>query len=82
MNSRYSVSLSLAILSVAALISGSTATTMVYASHHSTSSSNGGLVSHRDRIYIIKAGRMKAKLVEYGDSRVSARSIANIMNTN
>jgi hypothetical protein len=42
MNNRYSVSLSLAILSVAALVSGSTATTMVYASHHSTSSSNTG----------------------------------------
>src|SRR6266487_5441130 len=43
MNNRYSVSLSLAILSVAALISGSTATTMVYASDHSTTtSSNAG----------------------------------------
>ena len=40
MNNRYSVHLSLAILSVAALISGSTATTLVYALHHSTSSSN------------------------------------------
>ena len=42
MNNRYSVSLSLAILSVAALVSGSTATTMVYASSHATSSSNTG----------------------------------------
>ncbi len=42
MNNRYSVRLSLAILSVAALVSGSTVTTMVYASHHSTSSSNNG----------------------------------------
>ena len=41
MNNRDSVSLSLAILSVAALVSGSTATTMVYASHHSTSSNTG-----------------------------------------
>ena len=42
MNNRYSVSLSLTILSVAALVSGSTATTMVYASSHATSSSNTG----------------------------------------
>jgi hypothetical protein len=42
MNGRYSVYLSLAILSMAALISGSTATTLVYALHHSTSSSNNG----------------------------------------
>jgi hypothetical protein len=41
MNNRDSVSLSLAILSVAALVSGSTVTTMVYASHHSTSSNTG-----------------------------------------
>jgi hypothetical protein len=42
MNGRYSVYLSLAILSMATLISGSTATTLVYALHHSTSSSNNG----------------------------------------
>jgi hypothetical protein len=42
MTNRYSVSLSVTILSVAALVSGSTATTMVYASPHSTSSSNTG----------------------------------------
>jgi hypothetical protein len=38
-NYRYSVSLALAILSVAALISGSTAVTMVYATDHSTTTS-------------------------------------------
>jgi len=42
MNNRYSVRVSLAILSVAALISGSTATTMAYASDHSASSSSTG----------------------------------------
>ena len=42
MNNRDSVSLTLVILSMAALISGSTATTLVYALHHSTSSSNNG----------------------------------------
>jgi hypothetical protein len=42
MNNRYSVSLTLAILSMVALISGSTATNLVYALHHSTSSSNNG----------------------------------------
>jgi len=42
MNNSYSVYLSLAILSMAALISGSTTTTLVYALHHSTSSNNNG----------------------------------------
>ncbi|MGB6671282.1 MAG: FxLYD domain-containing protein [Candidatus Nitrosopolaris sp.] len=42
MNNRDSVSLTLVILSMAALISGSTATTLVYALDHSTSSSNNG----------------------------------------